>query len=587
MVRGRFTDLTTAVEAVLAPVPPASPLGAAALSVAVFGDPDGDGVPDVLVGTLEDGASARSFRYDAASGALVVHAVAGLPATATVRGIVDLDGDGRDDVLAGTTPGADQSSSLVVRWGGDAGYVPLAPSTAGNSRQALTLDDVDRDGWLDLLLGAGGADCSQHSMVRALLQTGPRTFVERAGLVAAYGKIDDGVIVTGPLGGARVVGVIGAPNACTPAPPLFYAEGPVDTDGYPTFGATAMAALPTGGPMGATLADLDQDGFFDLAVALDPIVAMWRGGATAPLGTVPNAGGLASFVGHLGVLEKPWAMAFADLDLDGMPDAIVTHGNHVIAPTELPIGLQWTSVHLHGAGGFCFSEVDGALGLGREGDWRTLAVGDLDADGDADFAVGGRGISARVYRNDLDTGRHGMSLRFAGTTSNALGIGAEVEVRRTPTATAQHFLVGGYAPPIVVTTPLVFVGLADATAADTVTVRWPSGVVQVLHGLAAGAMHTITEPRVLAVEPAARHLPAGGAGHARLRVRPGDAPDAWSAGAQVTFRIVAGGGTLGAPTVVDHETVVELTPPASAGSTVLEVLVDGVPLGVRPRLWWD
>src|SRR5262245_31814974 len=104
-------------------------------------------------------------------------------------------------------------------------------------------------------------------------------------------------------------------------------------------------------------------------------------------------------------------MSFFDLDRDAHPDAVVTHGNHTRDPKEPPIGPQWTTVHRNTGGGICFQEVEGGIGLARDGDWRTLSVSDLDSDGDPDFVVGGRGISPRIYRNDIENGRNALALR--------------------------------------------------------------------------------------------------------------------------------------------------------------------------------
>lgn len=573
-VPGRFTDLTTQVESALPRVPPAPPFGDGVLSVGAIGDVDGDGATDVLLGAIADPAGSVGFRYDAATRSL-----APLPGPwPIIRGILDLDGDGRDELIGMDIP-------PTVRWGGASAYQPLLSTTARHPMSAMWFDDLDHDGWIDLLVSNDSERaCGSNSTVRAFLQSAPRLFEERANLIPSRAKVGDGPIISGPLGGRRVVGVVGDSHQCDT--PLFFEEGALDAEAYPTYQPVRLVNESVGGPMGAFIGDLDQDGAFDLAVSTDPSLMLWRGGA-APLGLVPNSGGMGMLLGMRGQPQKPWGVALLDLDRDGRLDAVVTHGNHHVLESEAPIGPQWTSVYLHGDGEFCMNEVDGALGLDRAGDWRSLAVGDLDLDGHPDLVVGGRGFSPRVYRNDIAGGHRGLALRLRGTTSNAPGIGAEVEVRATPTGRVQHHLVGGSAPPLVLANPLVFVGLGDAPTAAEVTIRWPSGTVQILRGLEAGRTHLVVEPPSIVTEPPSRRLPADGASVARLRVTPRDAVGGLAPGARVSARIVAGGGTLGEPTAVGDEVVVEIRAPMGRGSSVLEVSVDGRALAVRPRIWWE
>ncbi|MDO9015791.1 MAG: FG-GAP-like repeat-containing protein [Deltaproteobacteria bacterium] len=583
VIAGGFTDLTAAVEATLPTVPPAPPFGSAVLSHATIGDVDADGAPDILYATQGDPTGSVGYRYDAASGTLARHEGPWLAAPA--RGIVDLDGDGRDDVVGtGEGPG---SGVPPVLWGGAGAFVPLL-ETGAIGAGAMWLDDIDHDGWIDVLVGAElRSPCGAQPTVRAFLQTAPRRFEERPALVPARVRVGEGTLFMGPLGGRRVVGAVGNHGGCELDAPVFFAEGPVDGEAYPTFQPMPVVAGSIGGPMGAAIADLDQDGRFELAITGDPRFHLWRGGDQIPLALVPDAGGMGTLLGSLGVAQKPWAVAYLDLDRDGRQDTVVTHGNHNTLPTEAPIGPQWTSVHLHGDGDFCMGEVDGALGLDRGGDWRSLSVGDLDADGDPDLVVGGRGAPARVYRNDLRPGRNGFGLRLRGTTSNALGVGARVEVRATASARVQHHLVGAMAPPQVFTNPLLFVGVGEANAAEEVTIRWPSGTVQVLRDVAAGRTHLVVEPPSIVVEPPARRRPADGASTVRLRVTPRGPDGSPAVGAQVTFRLLAGDGSLGPAVVGEGETSVEVTAPAARGSCVVEVSVDGHPMATRPRIWWD
>jgi len=261
---------------------------------------------------------------------------------------------------------------------------------------------------------------------------------------------------------------------------------------------------------------------------------------------------------------------------------IVAHGNdrsRFNGEDDDP-GPQWATVHWN-AGGFRFIEATEHLGMGRRGGWRALSVGDLDGDADPDIIVGGLGEAPRVYRNDVETPNRGLAIALVGTTSNPLGLGAEVVVNPIGTTEQLRYAVGAMASPKAISSPVIFPGIGLSAGAN-VTVFWPSGVVQTVEGLLAGHHHVITEPEVLGVDPLGRHLSAGGEQVATLTVRPR------SPASSVTATITHGDGIPG--DAVDHgdgSWTITITPPPSEGFARVEVRVDGQPIGIRPRLWWD
>jgi hypothetical protein len=232
-------------------------------------------------------------------------------------------------------------------------------------------------------------------------------------------------------------------------------------------------------------------------------------------------------------------------------------------------------------GDFHFLDATQHLGLGRLGGWRAMTTGDLDGDADCDLIIGGLGEPPRVYRNDVTTPNRGLIIRLEGRTSNRLGVGAEVVVNPIGTSAQQRYAVGASGGPKALSEPLIYAGLGTAVGAD-VTVYWPSGVVQTVSDLVAGATHRIIEPELITIAPANRHLLAGGPGVATLTVRPA------GPATSVTIAISHGDGVPGqAVEEAPGVWTVSLTPPAVAGSARLEVRVDGVVLPVSPRLWWD
>ncbi len=138
-------------------------------SVDGAGDVDGDGRADVVVGApLADGTafnSGSAFVFSGADGSALhtFHgAAAGDRLGSVVRGAGDVDADGTPDVLLGI-PAADDAGVdaglIEVRSGADGGLILAVPgSRAGEYLEVGTgVGDVDRDGYDDVLIGSSAA----------------------------------------------------------------------------------------------------------------------------------------------------------------------------------------------------------------------------------------------------------------------------------------------------------------------------------------------------------------------------------------------------------------------------------------------
>ncbi len=127
---------------------------------------------------------------------------------------------------------------------------------------------------------------------------------------------------------------------------------------------------------------------------------------------------------------------------------------------------------------------------------RGATAGDYDDDGDVDLYVNAPTTRRSLYRNDEASGNKWLSLNLVGTVSNRSAIGARVRVKATvsgvPTwqrrdISAQNTFQGQ-------NDLRAHFGLRDAATADSVEIRWPSGIVQVLSNVAANQKLTVTEP---------------------------------------------------------------------------------------------
>jgi hypothetical protein len=148
-----------------------------------------------------------------------------------------------------------------------------------------------------------------------------------------------------------------------------------------------------------------------------------------------------------------------------------------------------------------FTEIGTTLGLGRVEDGRGMVLLDLDGDGAQDV------VFHNYFRNPIvallnrtETKGGWVRLRLQGKKSNRFGIGARVTVngRVQEMACGSGYLSGN--------APELHFGLGAATEAN-VTVRWPSGRVDELKGLARNRIYTLSEgeSQPLKSEEPARH----------------------------------------------------------------------------------
>ena len=340
--------------------------------------------------------------------------------------------------------------------------------------------------------------------------------------------------------------------------------------------------------MGSSWSDLDADGRFDLLVTLDPVHTLFHGADAWPLEERTNDSGFSRVTGAEGRPLLPWTTLALDLDHDGLPEVLHSHGNDLggwrrprFSPT------QWVTLHQN-RGGTRFDEVPGALGAAIPGQWRALVAGDPDRDGDADLALGGAGEHPRLLRNDVGPARRSLSLRLVGTASNVLGAGAVVDVPAHEDVTAQRFLVGASAVPNVMPEPWVFASAGPSGRVPTLRITWPSGVVQVLRDLPAGQAHRVTEPSLFTLAPSSRRQPAGDGSAFLLRVTPRREDGALDAEAPVEATLLRGmqREALRAQRVSEGW-VVSIPGSPTPGSARVELRVRGALVGVVPRVWWD
>lgn len=141
-------------------------------------------------------------------------------------------------------------------------------------------------------------------------------------------------------------------------------------------------------------------------------------------------------------------------------------------------------------GGTEFAEVSGISGTDSDGDGRSAVAADFRNTGMPDLLVRQVGGGPLLLFENRFPRKHYLTVSLRGTASNRRGIGARLTaevggrkvVRELYPANTYH----SQAP------AQVLFGLADDAKVDRLTIRWPSGKVQVLTDLTADR-HVVIE----------------------------------------------------------------------------------------------
>jgi hypothetical protein len=449
----RFNDVTAAAG-----------LAEAGGSRVAWGDADGDGRPDLLLG----GSSLwmnRSGKFEAA---------AGFPRSPGARGglFADFDGDGDSDVLVFRTAGP-----VLLENDGSGVFADRTPevlkATGDLYTESASVFDFDGDGRPDFYL----ANYERPPNPPWARGTPDRLYRNLGGF-----RFEDAT--------ARISGV---------------------------------SAEPMCG-RGTVAADFDGDGDVDLYVAnyrLDPdFLLVNRGDGTLVNearargvegecdqgafghGIGPAAGDLdgdgdLDFV--VGNLAHPRYIGFSDVTRlflnsgppeyrfsDVFPGSGVrfeeTHSNPTLADFDLDgdLDLFLTSVYegrksflYRNDGGGKFTDVSFAAGVRVDNGWGSAAA-DFDGDGDPDLAVGS-GSGFRLFRNDGPAGKS-LSIRVMPGTRVTVETEGYRVVREVSAGTGtgcQDFAEAVF-------------GTGDREGPFLVTVRWPGGDLQRIHHVACG-----------------------------------------------------------------------------------------------------
>jgi enediyne biosynthesis protein E4 len=193
-----------------------------------------------------------------------------------------------------------------------------------------------------------------------------------------------------------------------------------------------------------------------------------------------------------------WGTAFADFDLDGGLDLVVTNGhvdeNRQLLGEETPYAeppLIWRMDQ----GRFRFLGERGGDYFSQDHVGRALIVVDLDNDRDQDLVIGHQDAAPALLRNECSRGEakaSSFSLRLVGSASNRDAVGASITMRWGEQSSLRQVSGGGsylsshdlrqvFASPHNQETP-------------TFEIQWPNGRTSMIDDLQPGTNTVIIEP---------------------------------------------------------------------------------------------
>jgi hypothetical protein len=244
------------------------------------------------------------------------------------------------------------------------------------------------------------------------------------------------------------------------------------------------------GSMGVDLGDYNADGLPDLWVAEfeRESFSLYRNDGAAQFVHVSQGTGITA----LGQLYVGFGTLFADVDLDGDEDLVVSNGHVINFPKAAPIRQEPLVI--------VNSQQRFAKGLFPPGDYfstphrgRGLAASDLDDDGDLDFVFSHNDREPNaLIANEMVPEGGWLRVRLIGTRSNRDAIGARL-VLRTSQGDQVRWVKGGGSY-LSQSDLRPFWGVPAGARIDGLSIHWPSGQQQECPPTDADQTLTIIEP---------------------------------------------------------------------------------------------
>lgn len=205
-----------------------------------------------------------------------------------------------------------------------------------------------------------------------------------------------------------------------------------------------------------------------------------------------------SAIGRTTLLTLGFGCFFFDYDLDGWPDIFIANG-HIdgdIQRVQPNVKYAMPPHLFRNLGKGNFQEVTKTLGAAFDSPrvGRGAAYGDFNNDGRLDLLLSTNGGPAYLFANEPAGGallRRSLRVKLVGVKSNRDGIGTVVKV--TSGSETQGEMMRSGSSYLSASELVLTFGLAMRDKAESVEIRWPSGLVDKLSNVEAGQTIMVTE----------------------------------------------------------------------------------------------
>jgi enediyne biosynthesis protein E4 len=232
--------------------------------------------------------------------------------------------------------------------------------------------------------------------------------------------------------------------------------------------------------MGIDAADVDGDGWQDVYIThLDfELNRLYHNNHDGTF----NDDTYHSGIGNKAILLSGVSMKFLDYDNDGWPDILQLNGAMLdnVNLYHQEVSYKEPLLMFRNLGKGQFEKVSDSLGpdFMRPIAGRGLATADYDNDGDIDIVTNNRGDYPSLLRNDGGNANHWLEILLIGTKSNRDGIGASLKLTSEGISHVEQ-AKGGMSY-MSANDPRIFFGLGKRTKIDSLEITWPSGAVEKL-----------------------------------------------------------------------------------------------------------
>lgn len=400
----------------------------------------------------------------------------------TQRALVDMNGDYLDDIVSIST------TNVNIRYqqtSGDFTTANIETTSAENSPSwSLSAGDIDGNGYNDLLYGGASG---VTFMIANDTGTG---FSQISGSEYVFSQRSNFVDINND-------GHLDAFVCHDVEPNVYYIN---DGNGNLTFNQGGLGDTVNGGNYGSIWIDYDNDRDMDL------FIAKCRGGNSgANINQLHENDGSGNFTEvstamNLADPVQTWSSAWGDFDNDGDMDAFIgassfTNGGHkfmrndestftdVITGTGLE-NFEDTDIEYvthdfdnngyldiySGSGNFFFNNGDMTF-TQQIVNFGAGPIGDLNNDGFLDI------LSGNIYMNDGND-NNWLKITTEGVQSNWNGIGARIEIQSAMGSQMRDIRSGdGFR---YMSSLNAHFGIGTDTEIESVTIYWPSGIVDTI-----------------------------------------------------------------------------------------------------------